>query len=281
MFGQLVASIPSPSSGVFELGPIPIRAYGLLIGLGVVAGVLLAQRRWSARGGAADDMSTIAMWAVPAGLIGARVYHVITDWRFDEGFGTLFKIWEGGLGIPGGVFAGVMAALWVINRNGWNRAAVLDAAIPGVPLAQAIGRWGNYFNQELFGRPTDLPWALEIDEEYAAAVGHAGQETFHPVFLYESLWNLGLVGFLIWIERTGRVRRGSLIAVYVFGYLLARLWLETVRIDNATELAGLRVNVWMSIIGLIASGGWLAWRGLRKSGSDRDFGVESVEVTSS
>ncbi len=273
----MLASIPSPSEGVLELGPLTIRAYGLMIALGVVAAVLLAQRRWAARGGDPEDIATIAMWAVPAGLIGSRVYHVLTDWRFDEGWAEPFKIWEGGLGIPGGMAAGVLVGLWVIRRNGWDRPGLLDAIVPGLPLAQAVGRWGNWFNQELFGGPSDLPWAVEIDADKAADAGHPGVETFHPTFLYESLWNLGLAGFLIWLDRTGRIRRGWLLAVYVVGYLVARLWLETIRIDPATEVGGVRINIWMSVIGIAIAGGWLVLRG-RASG-DAGGGVEEVEVT--
>jgi len=257
----MLASIPSPSSSAIELGPLSLRAYGLMIAFGVIAAVLLSQKRWVARGGHADDVSTIAMWAVPAGLVGSRVYHVLTDWRFDEGWAEPFKIWEGGLGIPGGMAAGILTGLWVIRRNGWDWRNLLDSIVPGLPLAQAIGRWGNWFNQELFGGPSDLPWAVEIDESRAAAAGHPGVETFHPTFLYESLWNLALAGILILIDRTGRIRRGGLVAVYVVGYLAARLWLETVRIDPATELAGVRINIWMSVIGIAIAGGWLLTRG--------------------
>ncbi len=275
----MLASIPSPPSSSIELGPLDLRAYGLMIALGVVAAAWLAQKRWEARGGNPDDVATVAMWAVPAGLIGSRIYHVLTDWRFDEGWAEPFKIWEGGLGIPGGVAAGVLTALWVIRRNGWDRAGLLDSMIVTVPLAQAIGRWGNWFNQELFGGPSDLPWAVEIDAEHAAAAGHPDVETFHPTFLYESLWNLGLVAFLIWVDRTRRVRPGGMLAVYVIGYLVARIWLETVRIDPASEIAGVRVNIWMSVIGIAVAGVWLVLRGLRRDGSDdAGTGVEEIEM---
>ena len=259
----MLASIPSPSESVIELGPLTLRAYGVMIAFGVVAAVLLSQRRWTARGGNPDDISTIALWAVPAGLIGARAYHVLTDWRFDEGWAQPFKIWEGGLGIPGGIAAGVLVGLWMIRRNGWDQPTLLDAIVPGLPLAQAIGRWGNYFNQELFGGPSELPWAVEIDPDVAASAGHRGVETFHPTFLYESLWNLGLTVFLVWVDRTGKLRRGALLAVYVVGYLVARLWLETIRVDPATEVGGVRINIWMSIIGIAIAGGWLLLRGRR------------------
>lgn len=274
----MLASLPSPSQSVIELGPLTIRAYGLMIALGVVAAVMVSQRRWAARGGDPEDIATIAMWAVPAGLIGSRIYHVLTDWRFDEGWAEPFKIWEGGLGIPGGIAAGVLVGLWVIRRNRWDRPGLLDAIVPGLPLAQAIGRWGNWFNQELFGGPTDLPWAVEIDPSIAADAGYPDVETFHPTFLYESLWNFGLAGFLIWLDRTGRIARGWLLAVYVVGYLVARLWLETVRIDPATELAGVRINIWMSVIGIAVAGGLLAWRGRGSSSAGAPGGIEEIEV---
>lgn len=274
----MLASLPSPSQSVIELGPLTIRAYGLMIALGVVAAVMVSQRRWAARGGDPEDIATIATWAVPAGLIGSRIYHVLTDWRFDEGWAEPFKIWEGGLGIPGGIAAGVLVGLWVIRRNRWDRPGLLDAIVPGLPLAQAIGRWGNWFNQELFGGPTDLPWAVEIDPSVAADAGYPDVETFHPTFLYESLWNFGLAGFLIWLDRTGRIARGWLLAVYVVGYLVARLWLETVRIDPATELAGVRINIWMSVIGIAVAGGLLAWRGRGSISAGAPDGIEEVEV---
>jgi prolipoprotein diacylglyceryl transferase len=272
---MILASFPSPSSEAFELGPLTLRAYGLAIAFGVFAGVWLVQKRWSAQGGDPEDISTIAMWSVPAGLIGARVYHVFTDWRFDEGFAEPFKIWEGGLGIPGGIAAGVFMALWIIKRNGWDRGQLLDVAAPGLPLAQAIGRIGNWFNQELFGGPTDLPWGVEIAPEHRPDE-YIDKEAFHPTFLYESLWNLGLVLFIIWVGKTKKLVSGGLLAVYILGYLVARLWLETVRIDEATEIAGVRINIWMSVIGIALAGGWLVLRGRR---SDDSAGVEPVEVT--
>jgi len=274
---MILASFPSPSSEAIELGPLTLRAYGLAIAFGVLAAVWLAQKRWTAVGGDPDDISKLAMWAVPAGLVGSRIYHVLTDWRFDEGFAEPFKIWEGGLGIPGGIAAGVIMALWVIRREGWDRAKMLDAAAPALPLAQAIGRIGNWFNQELFGGPTDLPWAVEIAPEHRPAE-YVDVETFHPTFLYEALWNLGLVLVLIWLGKTQKLRTGALLAVYVVGYLVARLWLETVRVDPATEIGGVRINIWMSIIGIVVAGGWLLRRGRADGSDDAGAGVEPVEV---
>jgi prolipoprotein diacylglyceryl transferase len=280
---MLLASIPSPSSESIDIGPLSFRAYGLMIALGVMAAVWLSQKRWQAAGGDPDDISRLAMWAVPAGLIGARLYHVITDWRFSDGWAAPFKIWEGGLGIPGGIAAGVLVGIWYVRRQGWDLPTMLDAVVPALPLAQAIGRLGNWFNQELFGGPTDLPWALEIDPQHRPPE-YIDQPTFHPTFLYEALWNLALVGVLIWLGRSGRLRKGALLAVYVFGYLVARLWLETVRIDEATEIAGLRVNIWMSLVGIVLSGGWLLLRGRPDpvdagSSDDTGSGVEGVEMT--
>jgi phosphatidylglycerol---prolipoprotein diacylglyceryl transferase len=269
---MIFAAIPSPSSDALELGPLTFRFYGLAIAFGVLAGVWLAQKRWTAVGGGPDDMSRVAMWAVPAGLIGARLYHLTTDWRFDEGFVEALKIWEGGLGIPGGMAAGIFAALWFIRREGWDRAKFLDAAVPGLPLAQAIGRFGNWFNQELYGKPSDLPWAVEIAPENRLdqfkPEGATPADTFQPAFFYESLWNFALVVFLIWVHKTKKVRTGSLLAVYVLGYLIARLWLETVRIDEATLVGGVRVNIWMSITGIVLAGGWLLLRGRPDEPSD-------------
>ncbi len=261
------ASIPSPSGGSISLGPLELRGYGLMIALGVVAAVWLAGRRWGERGGDPDDISAIALWAVPAGVIGARLYHVITDWqKYQDRPIDAIKIWEGGLGIPGGMALGVIVGLIVARRKHINVPVILDAATPALPLAQAIGRWGNWFNQELFGRPTDLPWGLEIDparrpERFADA------ETFHPTFLYESLWNLALCLVLIRLDRSGRLRSGRLFSAYVLGYFLARLGLELLRVDTASLILGVRVNVWVSLAG-IAVGGVFLLTGLARPPRD-------------
>lgn len=256
------ASLPSPSSGTIELGPLNLTAYGLMIALGVVAAVWLAQRRWAARGGDPDDIVTIAMWAVPAGLVGARLYHVITDWqRFRGEWLDALKIWEGGLGIPGGIALGTAVGLIVARRLGIRLPVILDAAVPALPLAQAIGRWGNWWNQELFGRPTDLPWGLEIDPANRPPE-HADAATFHPTFLYESLWNLALVGLLVWVDRRGLLARGYLFALYAAGYGVGRLVMEWLRVDEASLVAGVRVNVWVSLA-LVVVGGALVVRGWR------------------
>ncbi|MDH3682849.1 MAG: prolipoprotein diacylglyceryl transferase [Acidimicrobiia bacterium] len=237
-----VASIPSPSSNQLEIGPLQLNYYGLCIGLGVVAAVLIGQRRWAARGGNPADISYVATWAVPAGLVGARAYHLITDWRPIEDW---LKVWEGGLGIPGGLGLGILVGYWAAKRKGLDIGNAIDAVIPGIPVAQAIGRVGNWFNQEIFGRPTDVPWAVEIDERFRPAA-FTDEPTFHPAFLYEALWNLGLAGFLIWIDRRGVLKKGMLLPLYVLGYGIGRFVVEGVRIDAATLIFGIRVNHWVS-----------------------------------
>ena len=209
----LLASIPSPGSKALEIGPLSLRAYGLMIALGVLAAVEMGRRRFVAKGLDPDEVSAIALWAVPAGLIGARLYHVITDWRRFEGdWWSAFAVWKGGLGVPGGILLGTLVGVWVAKRRGLPLGLAADALAPAIPLAQAIGRLGNWFNQEVFGRPTSLPWGLEIDAQYRPD-RYATATTFHPTFLYEALWNLALMALLIWLDRRGVVRRGRLFAV--------------------------------------------------------------------
>lgn len=253
-FASLLAAIPSPSSGAIHIGPLQLRAYGLMIALGAIAAVWLAGRRLEESGaGKRDDMSAVAMWAVPAGVLGARLYHVITDWKSFRGdWLRAFKIWEGGLGIWGGVIAGVLVGLWAAKRRGISAPAILRAATPALPLAQAIGRWGNWWNQELFGRPTDLPWALKIDGPFRPAI-YRDEPTFHPVFLYESLWNALLCVVLLQVDKRWKIRSGRLFALYVAGYTFLRFWLERLRVDPASKVAGLRVNEWVSVVVFIGA----------------------------
>lgn len=256
----VLASIPSPSSASVKIGPLELRAYGLLIALGVIAAVWLFGRMLERKGvGTADDASSVGMWGVAAGIVGARLYHVATEWsRFSDDLGSIPQLWEGGLGIPGGLVAGVAAGLWQGKRRGIEPLPLLTCAAPAIPLAQAIGRWGNWFNQELYGRPTDLPWALEIDD--AHNLGYAAGTTFHPTFLYESLWNLGLVGVLLWIDRRFRLGPGRLFAVYLVGYGAGRFWIEGLRIDptEAGDVAGLRWNQWVALAAVVGGAAWLA-----------------------
>ena len=210
MLAQLsaIASIPSPGRSSLHVGPLELRAYGLMIGLAVVVAVLIAQRRWAARGGDPNDITALAVWAVPAGLVGARLYHVVTDLsRFEGRWWHIPAVWEGGLGIPGGIAAGVLAGVVVARRRALPVADLLDVVAPAIPVAQAIGRLGNWFNQELYGRPTDLPWALRIDPEHRPD-GLAAVATYHPTFLYEAVWNLGLAAVLVLVDRHRHPRAG-------------------------------------------------------------------------
>ncbi len=275
----ILASIPSPSDNAISIGGLELRAYGLAIALGVIAAVWISRRRWAARGGDPDDISRIALWAVLAGLIGARLYHVLTDLhRFEGRWHHAFAVWEGGLGIPGGLIAGVGAGAYIAHRRGLPVPQLLDVVAPALPVAQAIGRLGNWFNQELFGRPTDLPWGLEIDPEHRPA-GYLDVATFHPTFLYEALWNLALAGGLVLWERHHPARPGRLFALYVAGYAVGRTWVEALRIDPATHLFGVRWNIWMSAIAFFAAIGWLvfdSWWARRKTEGEPSVAAATV-----
>lgn len=250
LLSTLVASIPSPSSGSIELGPLRLNAYGLMIALGVVVAVRMAGRRAESRGvGNVEDLSSIAMWAVPAGVIGGRLYHVITDnERFRGNWGEAFMIWHGGLGIWGGVVLGVAVGFWRARIRGLNAWAIISCAAPAIAVAQAIGRWGNWWNQELFGRPTTVPWALRVSDSVAIKAGEIAGTTFHPTFLYESLGCLVLAGGLVLVERRLSPAPGRLLAWYAAGYTLLRFFIEGLRIDPAHQAGGLRLNQWVSIV---------------------------------
>ncbi len=244
-------SIPSPSQAVWHLGPLPLRAYALSILIGIVVAVLLTQRRWKERGGDPDEVLEIVFWAVPFGIVGGRIYHVITspDQYFGEGGDPwkAIRIWEGGLGIWGAVALGAVGAYIGCRRMKVSFPVFADALAPGLLIAQAIGRLGNWFNQELFGGPTTLPWGLEIDPAHLPA-GYAPGTLFHPTFLYELLWNLAGAVLIIWLDRRFRLGHGRVFWLYVVVYTTGRLWIELVRIDPAHTIAGLRVNVWTSLI---------------------------------
>jgi prolipoprotein diacylglyceryl transferase len=277
----ILASIPSPSDNSIKIGGLELRAYGLAIALGVIAAVWIARRRWAARGGDPDDISRIALWAVLAGLIGARLYHVLTDLdRFEGRWLHVFAVWEGGLGIPGGLIAGVGTGAYIAHRRGLPVAQLLDVVAPALPVAQAIGRLGNWFNQELFGRPTDLPWGLEIDPAHRPA-GYLNVATFHPTFLYEALWNLALAGGLVlWDKHHPNSRPGRLFAYYVAGYAVGRAWVEALRIDPAARLFGVRWNIWMSFIAFVGAVGWLvfdSWRARQEAGREPGEAAAATE----
>jgi len=249
-----LASIPSPSFNSIDIGPLSLNIYGLAIAFGVVAGVWLFGRRLEERGaGTQDDASSIAIWAVLAGVIGARLYHVATDWdRFENNYADIPKLWEGGLGIPGGLLFGIPVGLYMAKQRGIPFATAATCAAPAIPLAQAIGRWGNYFNQELYGRPTDLPWALEIDADHLVENPATGElfavgTTFHPTFLYESLWSLATVFVLLYIDRRWRPSGGSLMGLYLAFYGVGRFWVEGLRVDPADDVGPFRWNQWVAL----------------------------------
>ena len=245
--------IPSPSQGVWYLGPFPLRAYALSILAGIVVALWMTRRRWVERGGEADTVLEVVFWAVPFGIVGGRLYHVISS--PDAYFGPdgdpwkAFAIWEGGLGIWGAIALGAVGAYIGTVRQGVKFAPFADAVAPGLLVAQAIGRLGNWFNQELFGGPTTLPWGLRIDPD--SPTFPAGTEPgtlFHPTFLYEMLWNLAAAALLIWLDRRYRLGHGRVFWLYVMVYTLGRGWIEALRIDPATMIGPFRLNVWTSIV---------------------------------
>lgn len=247
----LPTEIPSPSQGVWHLGPFPLRAYSLAILAGIVAAVLITQRRWVARGGARDDVVEVAFWMVPFGIIGGRLYHVISspaDYFGPHGNPVrALEIWQGGLGIWGAISLGAVGAWIGVRRQGIKLAPFADALAPALLVAQAIGRLGNWFNQELFGGPTTLPWGLRVDAAHLPP-GYGPDTLFHPTFLYEMVWNLLGAGLLVWADRRWRLGHGRVFALYVVVYCTGRLWIELLRIDPAEHVLGLRLNVWTAIM---------------------------------
>ena len=267
---SLASEIPSPTQSVWNVGPVPIRAYAMCILAGIIVAVWLTQRRLAARGVPAGAAVDIAAWAVPFGIIGGRIYHVITDNHLYFGPGKnpadALKIYEGGLGIWGAIALGAVGAWIGCRRSGVDFRDFIDAAAPGVAIAQAMGRFGNWFNNELHGAPTDLPWRLKVYEfdqsAGRAVVGPDGNPVvlgyFHPTFLYEALWVLALAAFLIWLGRRFDLARGQVFAAYVMGYPIGRIIVENMRTDPATHILGQRVNTWTSIL-VFLLGLWL-WR---------------------
>lgn len=270
VLSQAFAAIPSPSSGSIEILGLKLNAYGLMIAIGVVVAVRIAGKRAERVGaGSVEEFSSIALWAVPAGVIGGRVYHVITDYeRFRGNWGDAVKLWEGGLGIWGGVTLGVIVGAWRAKKMNLHVPTIVTCAVPGIAVAQAIGRWGNWFNQELFGRPTDLPWALEVSGDIAVKAGYLPGTTFHPTFLYESIGNLVLAAVLVFvIERRLKPAPGHLLAWYAAGYTLLRFFVEGLRIDPAKDVGGLRLNQVVSIVVFTASVIWLLDQRRRSQGA--------------
>jgi prolipoprotein diacylglyceryl transferase len=252
----VVASIPSPAEGVWHLGPFPIRGYALSIIVGIALAIWIGERRWRARGGTPGVVMDVAVWAVPFGIIGGRLYHVVSSPQAYFGAGgdpwAALRIWEGGLGIWGAVALGGVGAWIGTRRLGVPLPAFGDAVAPGIAVAQAVGRWGNWFNQELYGRPTDLPWALEIDVSHRPT-SSLDVATYHPTFLYESLWLLLVAGVLVLVDRRFRLGHGRVFALYVGLYSVGRFGVELLRIDPANEVLGLRVNLWVAALAVVGS----------------------------
>jgi phosphatidylglycerol---prolipoprotein diacylglyceryl transferase len=266
-------SLPSPSQGTWEIGPFPLRAYALCIIAGIVVAIWIGERRWVARGGTAGEGSDLAVWAVPFGLVGGRLYHVMTDWQLyfgeDKNPITALYIWRGGLGVWGAIAMGALGVVIGARLRGIKLLPVLDAMAPGVLVAQAMGRWGNWFNQELFGRPTDLPWALEIDEAHRPT-GYLDSATFHPTFLYEFLWCLAAFAVVIWADRRFRLGHGRVIALYVMAYTVGRFWIESLRIDDVQlqDVGGLRFNEWTSIVLFLLATAYFVWSAKKRPGRE-------------
>jgi prolipoprotein diacylglyceryl transferase len=251
-----LAFIPSPSQGVWHLGPLPIRAYAFCIIAGVVLAVWLGEKRWVARGGRSGDVTEIATWMVPMGILGGRIYHVITTPQPYFGHGgdpiRALYVWEGGLGIWGAVALGGVGAWIGCRRRGIPLPPFADALAPGIALAQAVGRFGNYFNQELYGKATNWWWGLEIDPAHRPD-GMEERATYQPTFLYEAIWNVGVAGLVIWADRRFKLGHGRAFALYVMAYTVGRSWIEYLRIDTANHFLGLRLNDWTSIVVFIGA----------------------------
>jgi prolipoprotein diacylglyceryl transferase len=267
-------SIPSPSTGVIYLGPLPLRAYSLFIILGIFVAIWLGNKRWIAKGGKPGQVSDVALFAVPFGIVGGRIYHVATDWEKYFGSGqnwiNALKIWNGGLGIWGAILFGGVGAWIGCKYYKIYLPPFADALAPGIIFAQAIGRLGNYFNQELFGRPTDLAWGLEITEKFRPQ-GFQSFATFHPTFLYEIIWNV-FIGFgLIYLDRKYKIGYGRLFALYVSLYSLGRLFIENLRIDEARMILGFRFNVFTSLVVIVGGLIYFFISSKSKPGIDKDL----------
>jgi phosphatidylglycerol---prolipoprotein diacylglyceryl transferase len=255
----LLASFPSPNRSVVEIGPLSIHLYGLTLLVAIAACVGLSGYRWAKLGGDWDLVFRVAVWGVAFGIVGARLYHVVTSWNEvpDQWWGV-FAVWKGGLGVWGGIVFGTIAGAVVVWRSGESVRLMMDCAAPGLLLAQGIGRIGNYFNQELFGKPTDLPWALEIDPEHRPPQ-YAFDATFHPTFAYEALYDFIGVGLLLLVGARFRIRPPGLFALYVAYYTFGRTFEELLRVDPAHELYGLRLNAYVSIGVFLVSVGFFVW----------------------
>jgi prolipoprotein diacylglyceryl transferase len=242
----VLAFIPSPSTNSIEIGPLSLHMYGLMLALGVLAAYKIAEVRYKQQGRDPTDIARMSVVVVISGVLGARIYHLFTGYKWDQdGIAGAFQIWKGGLSIWGAVLGGLIGVLIMCRVQHLDTFAVMDAIAPGLAVAQAIGRWGNWFNQELFGRPSTMPWALKIDAGHRPA-RYLAYETFHPTFLYESLWCLSIFAVILWAERRFRFRKGQAFALYVALYTLGRTYFEWLRVDPASKILGVRFNLLLS-----------------------------------
>lgn len=257
----LLSSIPSPGHSTIDLGPLAIHFYGLMLLVAIAAAMWLTGIRYVHRGGNWDLIFQVAVWGVLAGVVGARLYHDVTSWNEVSQihhWWAPFAVWKGGLGVYGGILFGVGAGVIIVHRAGESIPKMLDIVAPGLLLAQAIGRWGNWWNQELFGKPTSLPWGLKIDPANRPA-GYGSYSTFHPTFLYESLLALLGIGLLLLLERRFKLRAPALFSLYVAYYALIRFFMELLRIDPSHHFLGLRLNAWVSILVFICAWSFFVW----------------------
>jgi prolipoprotein diacylglyceryl transferase len=265
-----LASIPPPPSEGFHVGPLFFHFYGLMIAIGVLFAFWLARRRWQQAGHNPTEIEVPGIWAVAAGFVGARLAYISTHFgEFRGRWWHLVAIWEGGIALYGGLTLGILTGIWVARRRGLPVLAALDAAIPAIPLAQAFGRWGNYFNQELFGTPTRLPWALEVERAHRPR-RYLEFSTFHPTFLYESIWDLLVVGALLYLSARRALRTGSIVLCYLLLYALGRFLLELIRTDTTYRLFGLSRNAYVSLAVMVGAGVWLYRRERGGTGETRE-----------
>jgi prolipoprotein diacylglyceryl transferase len=276
----MLSSIPSPHSGTIDVGPLVLHMYGLMLLAGIAACIWLTGRRWVARGGDWDLVFRVAVWGVGFGILGARLYHDATSWdevRTIHHWWAPLAVWRGGLGVWGGILFGCLAGAVIVKRSGHSVFAFMDACAPGLLLAQGIGRLGNWWNQELFGKETSLPWGLEIDDAHLPS-GYLPGTTFHPTFLYELIYDLLLVGVLLLLDRRFRFRPPALFALYVSVYCFGRFFEELLRIDPAHHFAGLRLNAWVSIVLFVASTAFFVWWQFFHRGKDEPVQARSFPV---
>jgi len=273
--------LPSPAHGVFYIGPVPIRGYAMSILVGIILAVLIGRRRWQKWGENVSQFENLAMVATIVGIIGARIYWVIIEWpRYFGPNGTwyeIFYVWQGGLGIWGAITFGFLTGWLMCRHYKINFLRFADCVAPAFLLAQGIGRLGNWWNQELYGLPTTLPWALEIDPAHRVA-GYEQYATFHPTFLYEMLWNFAGVGVLLWAEKKFKLGHGKLFALYIAIYACGRFLIEFLRIDPVDVIGGLRVNSWVTLAGLLFGLGLFWWLVRHRPGPNQIRTADDADV---